>query len=157
VEISIPDGEIVPNDRSVIVRDDPAQIAYLLQLTDVYGHLADGTRYESDMIDIRLTLDGELVECSVVLIREPRPTLVVTLPFGDDTTQYLLLRDDSLPGQRKWSFATRLLVLPTDNPEHWGEDDGGFEQRDGRILLFAGLANINRWFRPGPVEALPGI
>jgi hypothetical protein len=158
VEISIPDGEIIPNDRSVIVRDDPAQIAYLSQLTDVYGYLADGTRYESDMIDIRLTLDGELVTCSVVLIREPRPTLVVTLPgdAGTNTDQFLLLRDDTIdPGQRNWSFSSRLLVLPMDI-EYWAPDDAGFEQRDGRILLFAGLANINRWFRPGPVEALPG-
>lgn len=152
MEFVLTDAEIVPNDLEVVVHDDPGQIFALLQFNEVLRYLAAGTRYEPDFVDLRCTVDGETADCTVHTLTEPRPTLVVTLPSVPGKERYLLLRDDSLAGVRMWMISDRILVLPEDAPESWGVDEAAFAQRDGRILIFAGLANTNSWFRQATLE-----
>lgn len=158
MEIEIPGGQIVDNDLELVVTDDPERIVTLLHMEQVHGFIAQGTQYQGEMIEVRLTADsspfnGFALNSAAMLFDHPRPMLLVSVPRayegggGAHTKRYVLFREEDAHAQM-WSVSTKMLVLPEDHPEEWGDGDAGFEQEEGRLHIFVGLANINNWFKP---------
>lgn len=146
MDLEIPDGEIVDNDLNLVAKDDLGEVVALWASGRAFSYLGSKLgRYDAELLDIRLAVDGLDMLYSFYVLELPRPTLVVAMTRGSKLA-FVLFRDDAPP---HWSVSTKVLLLPgADDVPGWSEGDRMFENLYSRVLLFAGLASLNQWYRP---------
>jgi hypothetical protein len=143
MELEIPQGEIIDNNLSLKVVDDLDEIVALWAANKVCGYLGERVgRYDGEMIDVRLKIDGYESDITFYVLELPRPTVVVAMVW-EGKMCYALFRDAGT----HWLLCTKLLLLPSaDEVPEWGDAEESFVQSLSRVLLFAGLASVNGWY-----------
>lgn len=145
MEINIPNGRIIDVPSGLTLMGDPAGVYAVHCLADGYDHvLAAWSLGDPPTPEMDVRLNGRMRPCAPRFLNQGGRGLVIQVILPSDETAYLYVRE-GLPGL-PWRLATKMLALPSDTPAGWGADDAAADQRNGRVLLYVGLAQMNNWF-----------
>lgn len=131
----IPDCQLVSHKLSVVVHRYPSEVLGMAHAARIYSEAGP------QLPTLPMRVDGIRIVAQVSIVGR---NIAASWPDAQALQDKVLL---FRYWRRQWAYSTKLLLVPLRVPR-W---NGDHYQREARIDLFAGLANMYGWFANEPI------